>query len=66
MAQAQFKVEVYPANSEEVLLFEGVDKLSLVNDDTYGPAPVFEQNIGFEGKVLYVNPRNIAAMEASR
>lgn len=63
---SKFKVEVYPVNSEEVLPFEDVDKISLVNDDTYGPAPVFEQNTAFEGKVLYVNPRNIAAMEATR
>jgi hypothetical protein len=40
--------------------------ISLINDKTFGPAPVFFQNEEFRGRVLYVNPQNISAMEANK
>ena len=59
-------VTVYPKGSEDEIEFTDVDAISLVNDDTYGPAPVFHNDPSFEGTVLYVNPQNISAMEATK
>jgi hypothetical protein len=44
----------------EVLAFEDVDYLSLVNGETFGKPPIIEGNEGIS--VLYVNVENIVAM----
>lgn len=59
-------VGVYPIDGEGKIIFRDIDMISLINDKTFGPAPVFFQNEEFRGRVLYVNPQNISAMEANK
>lgn len=65
-------VRVFPADEavEEPLDFRDVHFISFVTGDTYGiPAVITERqykDLGLPMKVLYINPANIAAVEAVR
>lgn len=65
----KIEARVYPQNSDEVLEFE-VNYISFVTEETYGiPAILSDASIKTEGlpvRILYVNPSNIAALEAIR
>lgn len=69
----KIRVEIVPKearNDEDVITYEDVNYISLVNSETFGiPALITEDRIKAEGlpvRILYVNPENIAAMEAVR
>jgi hypothetical protein len=67
-------VTVFPvagaSDEPDELIFSDVNYISLISNDTYGiPAVITDPKVKEEGlpiRVLYVNPTNIAAMEAVR
>ena len=64
-------VTVYPSvQHAEAIEFKDVQYISLVNEETYGiPALISEERVKDEGlpvRILYINPQNIAAVEAVR
>lgn len=53
----------------KVCEFDDVQYISLINDETYGiPALISDDRIKDElpVRILYVNPQNVAAVEAER
>lgn len=63
-------VRVFPSNDDTELTFKDVNFISFVVFNTYGiPAVIADAKVKEEGlpvKVLYINPSNIAAVEAVR
>lgn len=63
-------VTVWATDGSDPIDFENVNYISLVNHETFGiPRLISEPRVKSEGlpvKILYVNPTNITAMEATR
>lgn len=66
----QINVQVWQRDSDEPIEFEDINYISLVSNETYGiPALIAEERVKTEGlpvRILYINPANVAAIEAER
>lgn len=66
----RINVTVYPKDSDDMIAFRDVNYLSFISFETYGnPAFLSEERTKVEGlpvRVLFVNPSNVAAVEAER
>ncbi len=63
-------VDVYPTGTDDLIAFEDVNYISFVAFNTYGiPAVIGEEKYKDEGlplRVLYINPANVVAIDATR
>lgn len=58
-----FDISIYLTNGEKIDV-DGVSKLSLVNNETFGKAPIVSEENWDGALVVFVNPANVAAIEA--
>jgi hypothetical protein len=76
MPRPKFSVEVHPKEPVdgpgEALHFEGVDAVSLVDNETHGPPALVAPGRGQDratlehGKVLYISTPNVVAFEITK